>query len=287
MRFRNNMPDPGIHQQDPFRSRRLQGLRRPAQPLPAGLPNFRQDFSREDITVSWLGHSSVFLHIGGKTLLIDPVFSRCLSPIGILGPKRFPGRICVPSDFPRLDAILITHNHYDHMDIPTLRALDGQTAAYVVPKGLAGILTRHGIAAEKIQEMGWNDAADLSGLRIACTPAYHNSRRSPWDTNRTLWCSFVLQPMAAACLSAGIPLFPNTLRRFTMPLGIWIWLLRNADNTVNTGITCICSRRSPWKPAGSCVRVWRFPSIGVRMSCPGMPGMSRPGALQSGQRKWA
>lgn len=203
MRFKNSGQKVASFLKDPFRHRTIPGAAAPSEPLQSRKPNFRQTFSTQALATAWLGHASVFLHMEGKNILVDPIFSKRSSPFPFLGPVRFPGEIPVASDFPKLDAILLTHNHYDHMDIPTIKALDGQTQRYFVPTGLAKTLIRHGIAAQKIQELTWHESAQLGTLQITCTPAHHNSRRTLWDGDKTLWCSFVLKSEEHAVFICG------------------------------------------------------------------------------------
>lgn len=209
MRFQNQKSSPDKYKKDPFENRKQNGPRRPKRSLPSLSPSFEQAFSFDKTAVAWLGHSSVFLHINGLDILIDPVFSRCLSPVGVIGPRRFPGKIPKPSDFPLLDAVLITHNHYDHLDIPTICALDDQTACYIVPKGIGKTLIGHNIAPEKIHELIWFEEINFSGLRIICTPAQHNSQRGLWDRDKSLWCSFVLQANSNTVFISGDTGFSN------------------------------------------------------------------------------
>lgn len=176
---------------DPFRSRRGKGPCRPSQPLPQQTPDFLNPGN--GLSMAWLGHSSVLLHLGGKNILIDPMFSRWVSPVPGFGPKRFPGRVITPSELPELDLVLITHNHYDHCDRASLLAIDHQVKGYLAPSGVGGVIRSFGIQPSKIQELGWYEQTTLDGLQIICTPSQHNSSRNFLDWNRTLWCSFVLK----------------------------------------------------------------------------------------------
>lgn len=186
---------------DPYRSRRGVGPRRPPQPLPRVTPDFREPV--DGISMVWLGHSSVLLRMGGKTILIDPIFSRWVSPVPFVGPRRFPGETVTPSQLPEVDLVLITHNHYDHCDKATLRALDGQVKGYLAPTGVGRIIQSFGIQSSKIQELGWYEETAMDDLKIICTPSQHNSSRTGIDWNRTLWCSYVLRDGTHTVFNSG------------------------------------------------------------------------------------
>lgn len=177
---------------DPFGDRRGSGAVRPEKPLQAAAPNFL-GLDDDRLHFAWLGHSSVFLKIQRNTVLIDPVFCRFTSPVPFAGPKRFPGSLPKPSDFPAIDLLLITHNHYDHLDSAAIRALDGQVKHCVVPSGVGKYLRRFGVKAEKITELGWYETWEGNHLTVTAAPTQHGSARTPFDRDQTLWCSFVLK----------------------------------------------------------------------------------------------
>lgn len=181
------------HFSDPYRHRRGHGPLHPTKPLDSETPNFLRVFPQNSLFFSWLGHSSVFLNIDGKNILIDPVFSKRPSPLPFIGPKRFPGHVITPKELPEIDLVIITHNHYDHLDKATILSLDKQVKHYVAPTGVGGNLHSFGIARERISELGWYEEATLNGLTVICTPSQHNSIRSPFDANRTLWGSFLIK----------------------------------------------------------------------------------------------
>ncbi|MEU6658164.1 MBL fold metallo-hydrolase [Streptomyces sp. NPDC046821] len=137
------------------------------------------------VAVSWAGHASWVLRIGGLTVLTDPVWSR-----KILGT---PARVTPPgiawSGIPRVDAVVISHNHYDHLDAPTLKRLPRDTPVFV-PAGLGRWFTRRRFT--HVTELDWWEAAELGGVRFDFVPAHHWSKRSLADTCRTLWGGWVL-----------------------------------------------------------------------------------------------
>jgi L-ascorbate metabolism protein UlaG (beta-lactamase superfamily) len=179
---------------------RLLGRRRaalPGDPAPRVAPDLAliQDPSGPD-SLTWIGHASVFGRIDGKSFLIDPNFSR---RIGWFYQRHGePG--LTPEQLPRIDLALVTHNHYDHFDVPSLTRID-RSATVVVPQRMGDWFCRQGFA--RVIELGWWERAAASGLQITCVPARHWSRRSAWDTNRALWSGFVLAGSAHSIYHAG------------------------------------------------------------------------------------
>ena len=207
-KFSNLTPDPnGRIYSAPFRKRRGAGPRRPKHPLPQEKLDLQN--LGDGLSMVWLGHSSVFLRMGGKNILIDPIFSSRVSPVSFVGPKRFPGETIKASQLPEIDLVLITHNHYDHCDRETLRALDAQVKQYIAPTGVGRIIQQFGIQPSKITELGWFEQADAAGLQVICTPSQHNSSRTGIDWNRTLWCSYVLKDGVHTVFDSGDGGFGN------------------------------------------------------------------------------
>src|SRR4051812_40291231 len=150
--------------------------------------------------VTWIGHSSFFLRLAGRSILLDPVFSDYCAPFRARRLKRRapPG---LPFDsVARPDLVLLTHNHYDHLDLPTIRRLPADTQ-FIVPQGLAPWFRNCG--RTNIRELRWWESVGLQNLRITSVPAQHFSSRTPWDRNRTLWCGWVLQSENKTAYYAG------------------------------------------------------------------------------------
>lgn len=142
--------------------------------------------------LTWLGHACFLLRLGGKTIITDPFLSDHASPFPPLGPKRaFPPALRAPQ-LPPIDLLLLTHNHYDHLDLPSLAALPlAPDARAVVPLGLKGYVETLGFA--EVAEMDWHDQASFAGLNVKALPAIHMSKRGLFDRNKTLWTSYALR----------------------------------------------------------------------------------------------
>lgn len=143
--------------------------------------------------VIWLGHSSLLVQINGLTLLLDPMFGTAPSPVPFVGGKRYsdtpPADV---KDLPPIDAVLLSHDHYDHLDYGTIRKLRSKVGHFFVPLGVGAHLERWGVPAANITETDWWSELELKGLKLCCTPSRHFSGRSLTDRNATLWCSWVL-----------------------------------------------------------------------------------------------
>jgi L-ascorbate metabolism protein UlaG (beta-lactamase superfamily) len=167
--------------------------RTPSHPLPIGsMDGFAQQPASDGLRFVWLGHSSVLVELDRKRILIDPVFSDRASFFSWAGPKRFQPPPIRARDLPAIDAVLISHDHYDHLDKPTIMDIAEKAASFHVPLGVAALLKSWGVPASKIYEYAWWDEHEVNGITIAATPARHFSGRGLFDRNRTLWCSWVV-----------------------------------------------------------------------------------------------
>lgn len=151
-----------------------------------------------DLRVTWMGHSTLLLEIDGYRVLIDPVWSERASMVSFAGPRRFYAPPLALQDLPPLDAILISHNHYDHLDRATIRQLADSGMVRRVPfycsLGVGRHLESWGIRRGQITELNWGETAALGPeFRLTATPARHFSGRALWDRNRTLWSSFAIR----------------------------------------------------------------------------------------------
>jgi len=166
---------------------------KPSRPLPWVKTDLRT-LTAPAPTVVWFGHSSLLIKTGQGTILIDPIFSDHAGPVpGLI--KAFPGTMNYHAeDMPTIDVLIISHDHYDHLDYRTLKKLKNKIKMAVVPMGVGSDLVYWGFDRKKIVELNWNQSVTLpGGLRVTATPAQHRSNRSYSSENKTLWASYVIQ----------------------------------------------------------------------------------------------
>lgn len=164
----------------------------PKDVIPVAKPDFYNASTPDKVFFTWFGHSSLMIQMHGKTILFDPVFSKRASPESFTGPERFSDLPCKIEDLPEIDILIITHDHYDHLDKPTIKKIDSKVKKYIVPLGIERHLVKFGVKKEKIRNMAWWEEVNEDGLTIACTPAQHFSGRKIIDNFSTLWASWVL-----------------------------------------------------------------------------------------------
>jgi L-ascorbate metabolism protein UlaG (beta-lactamase superfamily) len=145
------------------------------------------------LRVTWFGHSALLCEIDGLRLLVDPVWDQRAAPVQWFGPKRFFPPTIALADLPKLDAVLISHDHYDHLGAGTIRELARVQPGvqWITSLGVGEILRSFG--ADHITELNWTQSADVGALKITSLPARHFSGRSLLNRNETLWASFALQ----------------------------------------------------------------------------------------------
>ena len=166
---------------------------KPKDDLPAITPVFLTNPAVEDFSYTWFGHSAFLIQMHGLNILIDPMLSDCSSPLSWIGVKRFARCPITAEDLPHIDVVFYSHDHYDHLDMDTLKKIDSKVDRYYVPLGIEKHLERWGVDAGKIQNMAWWEEYEYRGLTIACTPTQHFSGRKIIDSNDTLWASLVLK----------------------------------------------------------------------------------------------
>ncbi|MEO0403398.1 MAG: MBL fold metallo-hydrolase [Bacteroidota bacterium] len=158
--------------------------------LPESLRNLSDQTSR----VTWMGHSSFLIETGGKRILLDPVFGQYAAPHPWLGRVRFNKDMPIKiKDMPDIDAVIISHDHYDHLDYESICELRDKTTKFFVPLGVGNHLRRWDIAEDKIDEMDWWQETMFEGLKIILTPSRHMSGRGVTDQKATLWGSWIIQ----------------------------------------------------------------------------------------------
>jgi N-acyl-phosphatidylethanolamine-hydrolysing phospholipase D len=161
-------------------------LRRPDGLAPADGPR-----------LTWLGHASVLLELGGLTVLTDPVFAERASPVPFAGPKREVPLPIAPDTLPPIDLVLLSHDHYDHLDLASIAFLHERDRPLVLaPLGVGARL-----GGARVVEMDWWQHVEVGGFRVHSAPAKHFSGRTLWDRDRTLWASWYLEPMGGSAPS--------------------------------------------------------------------------------------
>lgn len=159
----------------------------------AGLPKLDVDLGQDGIALTFVNHVTFLIQMPGVTILTDPVWSERTSPVSWFGPRRVRDPGLAFDALPFVDVVLISHNHYDHLDLATLKQLNARfSPLFLVPLGNRALLESAGIA--NVQEMDWWDARDVSSAtRITFTPSQHSSGRGVFDRDRTLWGSFFIK----------------------------------------------------------------------------------------------
>jgi len=167
--------------------------RQPVVPIAvAALPAETLATASPGVRATWMGHASVLVELEGKRILTDPVWSDVIGPTSWLGPERFQGLPIALADLPTLDAVVISHDHYDHLDAPTITALATTGVHFYVPLGVGVHLRSWDVPDAQITELDWWETAPIDDgtVSLVCTPARHFSGRGPFDRNETLWASW-------------------------------------------------------------------------------------------------
>ena len=186
-------------------------FREPSQPLPV-VQRSATDFTvaPADLRVTWLGHSTLLIEIDGRRILTDPMWGDYASPGRLFGVKRFFAPPLSLDELPPLDAVILSHDHYDHLNEQTIRALRERVPLFVVPLGVGAHLEYWGVPPERIRELDWWERTDVGGVEVVCTPARHFSGRSLTDSGRTLWSSWaVLGRERRVFFSGDTGMFPG------------------------------------------------------------------------------
>ena len=144
------------------------------------------------LRVTWLGHATTLIELDGKRILTDPVWSERCSPSSLIGPARFHAPPLALEDLPPLDAVIISHDHYDHLDKAAIDALAPSGVRFFVPLGVGAHLQRWGVDPAQVVELDWWQHGEAGDLRIVATPARHFSGRGLFDRDTTLWASWAM-----------------------------------------------------------------------------------------------
>jgi L-ascorbate metabolism protein UlaG (beta-lactamase superfamily) len=166
-------------------------------------PELAEGVSAGRVAVTFIGHSTFLLQLPGLNVLTDPVFASRAGPLGLFGPRRARPPALRLAVLPRVDVVVLSHCHYDHLDLAALRWLHRQHRPVVVTTlGNRAWLEARGVG--RVREFDWWESGDAApALRVTCTPAQHFAARTPWDRNRTLWGGFMLHGASGRILFAG------------------------------------------------------------------------------------
>lgn len=145
------------------------------------------------LRITWVGHSSLLIEVDGIRILTDPVWSERVSFSNFIGPKRFFAPPLALDDLPPLDVIIVSHDHYDHLDSKTIKYFGDKQVHFITPLGVCDILKNFGILENYIHEVDWGDSVMIGSCNITATPTRHFSGRGIFNRNETLWASFVIK----------------------------------------------------------------------------------------------
>ncbi|MFE0700834.1 MBL fold metallo-hydrolase [Streptomyces sp. NPDC058872] len=169
-------------------------------------PTTLADIAKPPVTglrLTWMGHSGVLAEIDGHRVLFDPVWGDRCSPFPFAGPKRLhPVPVPLAALGP-VDVVVISHDHYDHLDLPTIKALATTDTVFAVPLGVGAHLEHWGVSASRLRELDWNESTGIGELRLTATPARHFCGRGLRNTQHTLWASWVVQGPAHRIFHSG------------------------------------------------------------------------------------
>lgn len=159
--------------------------------------------NRHEDSLTWVGHDTFVVQWGGLNLITDPHFSERASPVSFAGPKRWAAPGLGFEQLPPMDVVLVSHNHYDHLDAASVMRLarEHPGAHFIVPRGLRRWFVKRG--AERVIELDWWQAVEVAGCRVTAVPAQHFSGRGLRDRNRVLWCGFVVERAGRRLYFAG------------------------------------------------------------------------------------
>jgi len=154
--------------------------------------SLRENADTEAARVTWVGHATLLVQMDGLNVLTDPIWSDTASPLSFAGPRRFVPPGIAMEDLPPIDVVLVSHNHYDHLDLSTLEELSARSSEtrFLVPLENAELLRKRGI--RQVEELDWGQSLQLRGVTFTCLPAQHWSQRGLLDRNRSLWASWAV-----------------------------------------------------------------------------------------------
>ncbi|OBU64158.1 MBL fold metallo-hydrolase [Stenotrophomonas maltophilia] len=197
-KFRNALPRPAMGLRDgaeiwwTFLFNKPKGTV-PAHPIPVKPLDRATLDAAPDRSLFRLGHSTILLKLRGQYWLTDPVFSERASPVQWMGPARFHAPPISIDALPPIAGVILSHNHYDHLDHAAVMQLAGKTTCFIAPLGVGDQLIAWGVDARKVEQLDWWQSTEANGLRLTATPGQHFSGRGLGDSDRSLWASWVIQ----------------------------------------------------------------------------------------------
>jgi hypothetical protein len=231
-------------------------MRVPSCPLPmtADVGTSLKSPPKSGLRITWLGHSTTLVELDGLTILTDPMFSERASPTSLVGPRRFHPPPLPLDALPRIDAVVVSHDHYDHLDMASIKALAAKGIPIHVGLGVGVHLEAWGVPAAQIHELEWWQERVIGGVRLVSTPARHFTGRRGFGNNRALWTSWTfVGPTHRVFFSGDTGLtsqfkevwVPSTSRCWRSANGIppgarFIWARRARSRRTP------CSARSTW-----------------------------------------
>jgi hypothetical protein len=165
----------------------------PHPPLSAEPFDISQWNGQRDLQFAWLGHTTFLIKIDDKVILTDPMFSQRAGSFGWVSPKRYSKTLASTDKLPVVDVVLITHNHPDHLDEDSIKALIPKTRHFIAPLAVGELLEEWGVSPKKIFELDWWQTKSIDDLTITAAPAKHTSERGIFDKNKTLWAAYGIQ----------------------------------------------------------------------------------------------
>jgi L-ascorbate metabolism protein UlaG (beta-lactamase superfamily) len=175
----------------------------PSVPVPIRSLTRSELDAAPDRSLFRLGHSTILMKLHDGWWLTDPVFSKRASPFSFLGPKRFHPPPIALAELPAIRGVILSHDHYDHLDKASIKFLAGRVGVFVCPLGVGDRLISWGVPPDRVRQLDWWQSVEIEGLRLTATPAQHFSGRGLRDGNQTLWCSWVLEEQMLRVFFSG------------------------------------------------------------------------------------
>jgi L-ascorbate metabolism protein UlaG (beta-lactamase superfamily) len=195
--------------------------RRPTEPIPVETRSARDSATppASGLRVTWLGHSTTIVEIGSARLLVDPVWAERASFVSFAGPKRFYPPPLPLAELPPVDAIVLSHDHFDHLDADLVRTLAARGLRWIAPLGVGDLLGGWGVPASSVTELDWWETTGVGDVTLTSTPARHFSGRGLGSRDRTLWCGYSFSTADRRLYYAGDTAMQNEFAEIGERLG--------------------------------------------------------------------